>query len=502
MYLQGLRKNGSSGDKMNQFKRNIFIISGVLFELAALYLTGALALFLFGLEYRFWVSSLGMTICFIAIPLWLTGLGLWALWKRFQEKLLARWLAPLVCIIAAIVSLIWCFIACLLIAFLTNEDHYLGGGMISVVVDSDLSKPTSYKIYQSVGPFFRKKASLDQETVSNYLSKKYKRNFCPVETEDTTLCMDVERQEIKVGVEFVDGKLLDDYPQALADYYLLEAYQALGLGREYQYIETDTGREQFCMLLKNRAECVAFADDAYALIQYALKQESLLKKYDVCLLYATTEYEGKYGSLEFGRHKSWSSLSSWEYDSELKKVRQLIYWEYDALRLQAFYEKREKQEAVSGNQNSQAPAFSTGNPTPTPAPTPQLTDQEIAEAEFPDQCKAAEAIWGAELKDLGYEYEPNLNAKGNLVIWVGRLPADNLQSTTAESDYYLTYDRESKNGNCYLFVLSEVPEGHGLNDAYLREFYACEKATLKVVAGHKTSWGQTGTAQYRKITGE
>lgn len=66
----------------------------------------------------------------------------------------------------------------------------------------------------------------------------------------------------------------------------------------------------------------------------------------------------------------------------------------------------------------------------------------------------------------------------------------------------MTYDRESKNGNCYLFVLSEVPEGKGLNDAYLREFYACEKTTLKVVAGNKTSWEQAGCEEYREITGE
>ena len=41
-----------------------------------------------------------------------------------------------------------------------------------------------------------------------------------------------------------------------------------------------------------------------------------------------------------------------------------------------------------------------------------------------------------------------------------------------------------------------------MNDAYLREFYACEKDTLKVVAGNKTSWVQVGSTEYREITGE
>ncbi|MCH5339907.1 MAG: hypothetical protein J1E01_00430 [Acetatifactor sp.] len=487
---------------MKKSTKIICIISCLLFELAALYLTGVIVLPGMGLQYRFWVSSIGKILLMIVIPLWLIGLVFWKLFRIYKANTKKGGIVRFFSAIAAVLYLCWCWLAFIFIVFTTPEDIYLGGGLLSVVVES-FPKPTSYDLYEIVGPFFRRDSSLTHETAIRFLADKYKRDFYPVEGDGAILCADMERPNVTVEIRFINGRIQDDYPQALADYYLQEGWNTLELNWKYKFTETqdNTDRMRFCLILTEEKDCAAFAEDAYQLVQYALKQDSLLENYDVRLFYSSAEYEDEYGYLRFGRYKTWESLSYQLNGTDVAKITQYLILEYSSMRIRAAENAR--QEAQGSDPN--ASAFpETVQPTPelTPQPTPQKTDREIAEETYPEQCKAAEAIWNTELKDLGYDYEPDLNNRGNLVIWLGKLPSENLQNTESESNYYLTYDRESKNGNCYLFVLSEVPEGKGLNDAYLREFYACEKATLKVVAGNKTSWGQPGCEAYREITGE
>ena len=492
----------SKKGKMKRSTKIICIISAFLFELAVLYLIGVAILPGMELEYRYWVSCIGKTLLIILIPLWLIGLVFWKLFQIYKVNTKGGGLVRLLSGIATVLYLFWCWLACILIVLSTREDIDLGGGMLSVVTVG-FPNSTSYDIYESVGLFFRRDSSLTHETAIRFLEDKYKRDFYPVEGDGTILCADAERPDVTMEVRFINGRIQDDYPQALADYYLQEGWNALELNWEYRIAKTqqDTDRERFCLILTAEKDCAAFAEDAYRLMQYASKQDSLLENYDVCLFYSSAEYEDEYSSLRFGRYKTWESLS-YQFDgTDVAKITQYLILEYSTMRIRAA--ERAKQEAQGSNQNSSASQeITSSKPNSTPQPTPQKTDREIAEETYPEQCEAAEAIWNAELRELGYDYEPDLNNKGNLMIWLGKKPSDNLQNAETESDYYLTYDRESKNGNCYLFVLSEVPEGNGSNAAYLREFYACEKVTLNVVAGNKTSWSQTGCAEYREITGE
>lgn len=490
---------------MKKSTKVICIISGVLFAAAALYLIGAVTLPSLGLEFRFWVDSLGKLHCMIVVPLWIVGLGIWKLWQIFRGDYggnwILRWLAVLCGGVAAVISMAWFFLAFLIIAFNTDHDYYVGGGMLSVE-KGGFPGPTSYYIYERVGLFLRRKSSLTDQSAVAYLEEKYKREFYAAESDNITCYVDVERPDVTVDVQFTVGEMRDNYPQMLADHYLQEGYQALGLEWESQWIQTGTDIKRFCLMMDSEEDCRTFGEDVYHLIQYALQQDSLLEEYKVSLFYSSKEYEDQYMQISFGKYKSWEDLSTQDYPTDLSKITHLIYLQYSVMRANKANEGHEAQESNQENQIAQPSDSYANSEQPTPEPTPQMTTREMAEAEFPDQCQAAEAIWDSELKDLGYDYEPGFNAKGNLVIWLGSMPSDNLQSIETESNYYLTYDRESKNGNCYLFVLSEVPEGKGLNDAYLREFYACEKKTLKVVAGNKTSWGQPGCEEYQKITGE
>lgn len=482
------------------------IISGILLGLMVLYLAGGFMLSDMGLEYRFWVSGLGKFLCILVFPLWIAGAGVRILWQRFREYTVGKWLVRLAGFAAALFGLA-CFCLGFVIMLVSGGQEYdLGGGLVSVTRES-FSGPAGYDIYECVGLFCRREISLTPERTAEYLSDRYKRDFYPVDEAGETLYVDAERERIRVLVEFRDGKLYDGYPQALADDCLAEGYQALGLKWDSRILETGQGEEHFCMVLDDVKNIDAFGADAYGLMQYALEQEPLLEKYDVYLCLAAREYRGQWFKEGFGRIKAWAELSTRQYEYDEAKAIQTIRWAMDSLRILDHETRRaiwyDIQEIAVTGADTAVPADASDTAyVLEPSPAPERTEREMVEGEYPEQCRAAEAIWEAELKEAGYEYEPGANAKGNLVIWLGKLPADNLQSNTEESDYYLTYDRESKNGNCYLFVLSEVPEGYGVSDAYLREFYACEKDTLKVVAGNKTSWAQAGCEEYREITGE
>lgn len=491
---------------MKRSTRNICIISGVLLGLIVLYLAGAAILSAMALEYRFWVDGLGKCLCILALPLWGIGVVIWKLWQCFREHTVGKWLVRLFGGVAALFCLAWCYFGTLLSIFLAGEDHDLGDGLVSVVTES-FPGPVSYALYESVGPFFRRKTSLTPERVADYLTDRYKRVFYPIEENGETLYVDAGREVIRIAVEYVNGNLCEDYPQALADHYLAEGCQALELEWNSCILETEEGEEHFCLVLDDKENVTAFGEDVYRLMQYVLEQEPILKKYDVYIYLSAKEYKGQWAREGFGRSRSWENLSTRHYKYDHAKVIQSVKWAVDSMRMRAHQASGPARAdieklAVAGARTVTSSDILKTVQASSPSPEPEPTEREPVETEYPEQCRAAEAIWEAELKDFGYDYEPGANAKGNLVIWLGKLPADNLQSDSSESDYYLTYDRESQNGNCYLFVLSEVPEGYGLNDAYLREFYACEKDTLKVVAGNKTSWAQTGCAEYREITGE
>ncbi|MCM1064086.1 MAG: hypothetical protein NC420_06325 [Eubacterium sp.] len=489
---------------MKKSTKNIAGISGALLGLAVLYLAGGFVSSSMGLEYRFWVSILGKCLCLLVFPLWIAGAGIWMLWRRFREHVVGKWLVRLAGAAVTLLCLVWSCLVFLFVVFSSHEDHYLGGGLVSVVVES-FPKPASYAVYESVGPFFRREISLTEERIAEYLSDRYHRDFYPVYKDGETLYVDAGREGVSTSVEYLSGRLHDGYPQALADYCLEEGYQALGLKWDFCILETGRGEAHFCLVLDDEENITAFGADVYRLMQYALEREPLLKKQEVYLYLSSREYRGQWGMEGFGSSRSWESLSTRQYPSDEAKVTQSVKWAVDSMRIQAQQDRQAIGSDIQkiGIIGARAAAMSASlAPEAAQASAPELTEREMVEAEYPEQCQAAEAIWEAGLKDAGYGYEPGANAKGNLVIWLGKLPADDLQSDTEESDYYLTYDRESKNGNCYLFVLSEVPEGYGPGDAYLREFYACEKGTLTVVAGNKTSWAQVGCAEYREITGE
>ena len=84
-----------------------------------------------------------------------------------------------------------------------------------------------------------------------------------------------------------------------------------------------------------------------------------------------------------------------------------------------------------------------------------------------------------------------------------------LRSTIHESNSdiaYLQYDRDSKNGNCGLYVVFKAIKSldgrWSPYDTQMQNIYAYEYNTGTIVKSDKASWSDAGSEEYRTLTGE
>ncbi len=107
------------------------------------------------------------------------------------------------------------------------------------------------------------------------------------------------------------------------------------------------------------------------------------------------------------------------------------------------------------------------------------------------------AIYAEYFAPLGvYKYETDWSAKGEpgAVLYEDD---DNVR--------FLRYDRESKNGECLLYVYYEgdKKDPSVTNDStHILDMYAYVIETGEVIDSGKTAWADAGTPEYREATGE
>ncbi len=106
-------------------------------------------------------------------------------------------------------------------------------------------------------------------------------------------------------------------------------------------------------------------------------------------------------------------------------------------------------------------------------------------------------IFDAYFASKGATFRENYTAKSNMYFI--------LQESDAAITY-LQYDRDSQNGRCGLYVLwkaSKTAEGSWSPiDAQMQNTYAYEYGTGALAESGKTGWSDTGSEEYRKLTGE
>lgn len=504
---------------MRHKKRGRWIIgvSVVLFGLGALYLLGKAILPSQGLEYRCWAELSGILLWLWVLPLFL----LFFIFRLLFEKSAAGGgKRAAVCAALALAAgsfCVWGYFSGMGILFAIQEEVRVMPGLLAVN-KGGFPGPSRWEYYEPEGLLFRRAAEVTPETRLAWLTDKYGGVFLPVEGGETNLFQDAERPEIQITVSLSGTEMRDDYIEQLTRYYLQRGYAELALSREVWTGEA----EEWRLVLADLTELEAFCRDASALMEYVAAADEIFEDYRTNLKFSMKEYGSEnvqnIAGLPFGKLGQWEELEPLYY-LDLEALQPLVQEKCDVIRRRADSRKGDGEEAETTEDLEQTEvegpaaeesaggeigADRTGAAAETSsASEPVLSESEIAEAAWPEQAEAARAVYEAFLEELGYQYEARCSAKGNFYVDLGQHPADNLQNAEQESRYMLTYDRESKNGKCYLFVLSETPaEEDTIADTRLREFYAVEKETGRAVAGEKTGWSQPGCAEYRELTGE
>lgn len=119
---------------------------------------------------------------------------------------------------------------------------------------------------------------------------------------------------------------------------------------------------------------------------------------------------------------------------------------------------------------------------------------------------AFEQLYDMVFEPRGEVFTPCYNAKGNFYALLGE-GEEELSGELRQTRHTVVYDRLSKNGKCQLFVeYKDYMETNG-NESYVMttailEFYAVEIETGVTAAAGKTSWEETGSKEYRELTGE
>lgn len=105
----------------------------------------------------------------------------------------------------------------------------------------------------------------------------------------------------------------------------------------------------------------------------------------------------------------------------------------------------------------------------------------------------------------GARYECSYNAKGNFYAVLsegrGKPAADQPEMDTRIT---VVYDRESKNGECHLFVCYETyyDENGSEYTTAIRNTYAVNRSTGEATASGKRAWEDVGSQEYQEAAGE
>lgn len=138
-----------------------------------------------------------------------------------------------------------------------------------------------------------------------------------------------------------------------------------------------------------------------------------------------------------------------------------------------------------------------------------VTEEEIFQkvsGDFTTPEGAFGQLYDMVFEPKGEVFTPCYNAKGNFYALLGE-GEEELSGELQQTRHTVVYDRLSKNGKCQLFVeYKDYMETNGkesyVTTTAILEFYAVEIETGVTVAAGKTSWEETGSKEYRELTGE
>lgn len=201
-------------------------VFAALLIIGALYLLGKARAVLpsMGLEYRRWADTAGQLLWLWVLPLFLLVLFFRLLFRISGDS---RGKRTAVCVglaLAAVLFGVWAFFSGMFMLFTSCEEVRVMPGLLAVN-KGGLLDGSEWYFYEPEGILFRRPTEITQDTMHDWLTEQYDREFLPVGGGGTALFQDAERPEVQVSVHIFDGGLRDDYIDRLTQYYLQKGYE-------------------------------------------------------------------------------------------------------------------------------------------------------------------------------------------------------------------------------------------------------------------------------------
>ena len=178
----------------------------------------------------------------------------------------------------------------------------------------------------------------------------------------------------------------------------------------------------------------------------------------------------------------------------IRKESWKVYWTMDGVQISLFGSEQ-SDETVFLNYDGEIEVLPAGQTEEHM----QKPKEEIKEAEKPisKEMKGYQAIYKTFFEDKGKSFIEDYDAKGHSTV----ILFENLDLIE-----YLVYDRDSKNGNCGIFVYykneKQSDGSWSLQEAQILDFFAYEYNSGKVIKGEKKGWEEAGSEEYQQLTWE
>lgn len=440
------------------------------------------------LEYRMWAEVLGQIWVFLVVPAFVIIITFLKANEILSKKMQIHFVAKIVVIcVGALVAIAGGLYLFLLIIFTTDEETKLTNQLLAVNKAGFLGA-NDLQLYEPVALVFRRPGSLTDERKKEYLEEKYQQSFTIETNRKGNKVVSTKYPNIAIQVVLQGMQLRDNYMVQVDSYLLKKGYHELGLKRGYYISEDDEGNtETFYLELYGEEDISDFSKDVAALMKYAYQQDIIYEKQrgELQFFYGEVQTE-RVGFLPFGHQEYWGEPEE-AYFQDSEKVKDVVSIKFadmlERIRLHEI-EKAMDEETKGENSNEQQEEAQA-----------EVGEEPQTEWEEPLEIYARK-IYESYYEEMGYSYEISYNAKGNFYINMGRI---------GSNGYTLVYDRESKNGQCYLFVAYEEhydENNQKIDNTSILNFYAVEKETCKVAAADKTAWAEVGSKEYRDISGE
>ena len=456
------------------------------------------------LSYREWFNLSGKVMACLVLPALLLIMAGYCIFQVYRVKRIWKTLFSLV---AGVCYLFYAGIALFFIGITTHPEERLTAHLL-VANETEFLESSRYVYYRPVGLFFRLPGELTDEVKQEYLEEKYDKEFGVGRrgegTQVEAFLYDKAYPSLEITVYGSGMELLDDYPMRLMEMYIEQGIHKLGIDRDYEVSKGDRGSLSWPKIaLTDEADIGAFSEGAYQLIQYVMEESDFFRENRGLLYFYCGEGEEQItGYLPVGKLESRDNLEK-EYYLDRKAVAARVRAEYDdAKSYQRKLQKQQKEWEKAWEETLRA----------------QEAEKKAKVQEARVREEAAAKVYDAVLREQGYTYEEKYNAKGNLYIDLGsRAAGECPEGEQSPEDAYdsgiyrfsLVYDRQSKNGACELFVLYKDhytdPDSTGKSEmdaTVIVDMYVVENATGRVIGSGKRDWGDRGSEEYRKATGE